>query len=68
MVPFNDYTTDIVATLVYDLLNFGVPWSQIKERYGDIMGKGWTKNAVIYHVERHCGIYLLDTEKENKNG
>jgi hypothetical protein len=60
LIPFRDETTDIVATIVYDLLQFGVPWSQIKERYGTTMHKTWSKPAVILHVES-CGRCIYTT-------
>jgi hypothetical protein len=53
LIPLNDDGTDILATMIYDLLSYGVPWVQIKEVYGRMIGKTWTKPAVIAHVERN---------------
>ena len=30
LVPFSDNGRDLLATIIYDLLQFGVPWQQIK--------------------------------------
>lgn len=59
LVPFNDDGIDLLATIVYDLLQFGVPWRQIKERYGkNMIPKEWKKDMVISHVQTYGrGVY-----------
>lgn len=44
-----------IATVMYDLLRHGVPWGEVKERYGKYIGftsGRVTKNAVIEWVNR----------------
>lgn len=62
LVPFGDI--NILSTLIYDLLVFGVPWSQVKKRYGHLMGKNWTRDRIIAHVKNH-GRYIYTAWKEN---
>jgi len=45
-----------IATVMYDLLRHGVPWGEVKERYGKYVaftGGGVTKDAVIEWVNYH---------------
>jgi hypothetical protein len=58
----------IVATVMYDLLKFGVPWGVIKERYGKMIsrsdGSPPSKDTIIANVTQY-GRVIVDREKSS---
>lgn len=62
LIPFNDYTSDILATIVYDLLGLGYPMSRIRKRFNSVIPSSWTVQGVQTHVVLH-GRVLCPTTK-----
>lgn len=58
----------IVATVMYDLLKFGVPWGVIKERYGKMIARGdgrpVSKDDIIANITED-GRMIVDREKSS---
>lgn len=61
--PIGD--TDFFATIIYDLIYLGVPWSDIREFCQ--VPRQWSKSAVVYHVHNHKR-KIWGPEVEDANG
>jgi hypothetical protein len=52
LIPLDETGTYVLATLAYDLLNIGIPWRKIKERY-TMIPKEWTRDIVVGYIKQH---------------
>ena len=68
LIPLDGAGVPFVATVMYDLLKFGVPWGVIKERYGKMVstasGGEPSKQLIIFYVAEH-GRLIVDREKSS---
>jgi len=51
LIPLNQWSTDVLATIVYDLLELGYSFGVIKDRFR-MIPKEWRVDAVRTHVQR----------------
>ena len=57
----------IAATVMYDLLKYGVPWGIVKDRWGGFVKRpdgGLSKQNIIDYVSNH-GRMIVDREKSS---
>lgn len=68
LIPLDHRTTDVLATILYDLMCLGVSWGAARERYADMIPREWSKLAVIEHVERKGRMVWRKTGSTARDG
>ncbi len=67
LIPLDGNMTDVLATALYDLMCLGVSWGATRKAY-NIVPKGWTRQAVIDHVEERGRLIWVRREGFPKGG
>lgn len=64
LIPINEYTTDILATAMYDMLQLGFSWQRVKEYWQHMWKEQPKKQAIISYIEHNGRFEYTDWVKE----